>query len=214
MDDKLKNELRKPLDELLSETEIVEDKGKSSLPTYAPSDSLDCQSLSKSSKLQSKKLIDALLNFYLSAEVIEKNEYIKYKALVDVMTMSNLSKQLQITEHAIDTLIKNIDMGEISPRLFEVLGQLQNTMLNILKHQTLHLIASEENAKKLKRDIDIYNNSMVITNIHVNQPQYKISRGTGNLMKDIQAELGNLKDDDEEDLTDNNSDLESIQDYE
>ena len=80
-----------------------------------------------------------------------------------------------------------IDSGEVTPRMFEVLGGLQKTMLDIMKHQTLHMMAAEENMKKLKRDIDVYQDTPQKT-IEV-QVGKTTTRGTRNLMRDIQAEL-------------------------
>jgi hypothetical protein len=72
--------------------------------------------------------------------------------------------------------------------MFEVLGGLQKTMLDIMKHQTLHMMAAEENMKKLKRDIDIYANTGAIEIKDV-KTVGSVSRGTRNLMRDIQAEI-------------------------
>ena len=131
--------------------------------------------------------MNSLLKFYLSSELIEKNDYIKAKAKVDMMTQAGLIKQLQVSERSIDTLMRLIDSGEMTPRMFEVLGGLQKTMLDIMKHQTLHMMAAEENMKKLKRDIDVYQDAPSKT-IEV-QAGKTTTRGTRNLMREIQAEL-------------------------
>jgi cell division GTPase FtsZ len=133
--------------------------------------------------------MNSLLKFYLSQELIQKNEYITLKAKIDVMTMSNLMFQMRTAEHAIVTLLRSIDAGEASPRMFEVLGGLQKTMLDIMKHQTLHMMAAEENMKKLKRDIDIYGDSIDITPKDSKPQIATVNRGTRNLMRDIQSEI-------------------------
>jgi hypothetical protein len=96
---------------------------------------------------------------------------------------------METAERAIITMLDNIDSGEMHPRMFEVLGGLQKTLLDIVKSQTMYLMASEENMKKLSRDIDVY------------KPQYKAiaaeksnngmisSRGTKELMRSIQSDL-------------------------
>jgi hypothetical protein len=99
---------------------------------------------------------------------------------------------MRTAEHAIVTLLRSIDAGEASPRMFEVLGGLQKTLLDIMKHQTLHMMAAEENMKKLKRDIDIYNTIDVTPKTNETKSVgAQINRGTRNLMKEIQAEMGN-----------------------
>jgi hypothetical protein len=90
--------------------------------------------------------------------------------------------------------------------MFEVLGGLQKTLLDIVKSQTMYPMASEENMKKLSRDIDVY------------KPQYKAiaaeksnnngmisSRGTKELMRSIQSDLKEDEKEEELDTADNQS---------
>lgn len=183
------NPIRKSIEDLLKEdSSDLPVPSQKNLPSYMENAGNDYGEMKDTASNESKKLMNSLLKFYLSQEIIEKNEYIKLKAQIDMMTQANLIKQLQISERAIDTLMRSIDVGEFSPRLFEVLGGLQKTMLDIMRHQTLHMMAIEENMKKLKRDIDIYQDSP-------DQKMLKIGnktsvRGTRNLMMEIQEELG------------------------
>jgi hypothetical protein len=91
---------------------------------------------------------------------------------------------MEIAERAITTLMRSIDAGEVSPRMFEVLGGLQGRMLDIMKHQTLHMMAAEENMKKLKKDIDIYQNtnSTEAPKVISGPAPSNVNRGTRNLM--------------------------------
>lgn len=138
---------------------------------------------------KAKKVMDGLLKLYLSEEIIEEQEYIKARVELDKMSLGALIFQMETAERAVITMLDNIDSGEMHPRMFEVLGGLQKTLLDIVKSQTMYLMASEENMKKLSRDIDVY------------KPQYKAiaaekvpsnagvisSRGTKELMRSIQA---------------------------
>jgi len=180
------NPIRRSLDDLLNDDDTPQD---SPLPAFREHVPLDYVGAKSKSLNQAKKLMKSLLGFYLTEELINKNEYIALKAKTDIMTMSNLIFQMQIAEHAITTLARTIDSGEISPRMFEVLGGLQKTMLDIMKHQTLHMMASEENLKKLKRDIDIYSDYTEESPKNLNVGSSTTIRGTRNLMKDIQSEI-------------------------
>jgi hypothetical protein len=197
MEEEDKIPIRKSLDDLLKDDNNTESTS-SGLPAFSHNEPMDYEQVKSSSMNTSKKLMNSLLKFYLSEELIQKNEYIQLKAKIDVMTMSQLLFQMQTAEHAITTLLRSIDAGEVSPRMFEVLGGLQKTVLDIMKHQTLHMMAAEENMKKLKRDIDIYGSTTTIQIEEKNQAG-SIKRGTRNLMREIQAELGN---EDIEDATD------------
>ena len=179
--------IRRSIDDLLSDDNLPTPTS-SGLPSFSDHEPMDYVGAKTSSTNDAKRLMNSLLKFYLSNELIEKNEYVQLKAKVDVMTLSNLINQMQIAEHAITTLMRTIDSGEFTPRMFEVLGGLQKTMLDIMKHQTLHMMAAEENMKKLKRDIDIYANTGAIEIKEV-KSSGTINRGTRNLMKDIQSEI-------------------------
>jgi|LakMenEpi03Aug12_release.lakeMendotaPanAssembly.Ray.scaffolds.fasta_scaffold209723_3 hypothetical protein len=191
MEDK-NDPVRKSIDDLLAEdqqsnsTPVLSGGG---LPAFQVTDPLDYDGEKDIAQNKAKKLMNSLLKFYLSQELIQKNEYITLKAKIDVMTMSNLMFQMRTAEHAIVTLLRSIDAGEASPRMFEVLGGLQKTMLDIMKHQTLHMMAAEENMKKLKRDIDIYGDSIDITPKDSKPQIATVNRGTRNLMRDIQSEI-------------------------
>ena len=184
------NPIRRSLDDLLSDDNLPANTN-AGLPAYRDEHvPMDYTQVKDKSLTQAKKLMNSLLSFYLSEELINKNEYVRLKAKADVMTMANLVNQMQIAEHAITTLMRTIDTGELSPRMFEVLGGLQKTMLDIMKHQTLHMMAAEENMKRIKRDIDIYSNEGDSPK-QISSSSGNVNRGTRNLMREIQAELGN-----------------------
>jgi hypothetical protein len=206
-DEPLENPIKKSIDDLLKEDINIESNSSSNLPAFDTISSINYDEMKSSSVNKSKKLMSSLLKFYLSQELIDNNEYIQAKAKLEVMTLSNLINQMNIAERAITTLMRSIDSGEVGPRMFEVLGGLQKTMLDIMRHQTLHLMAAEENMKKLKRDIDIYSNTIEIkTNQKIEAST--VSRGTRDLMRDIQAELGNQEIEDPTDFdSENQSEL-------
>jgi hypothetical protein len=202
MENQDKKEIRDSIKDLLeSSTDIlpVEESGNSDLPARIEHVPMDYTEVKSSTSKKGKKLMDSLLKLYLSTEVIEKNEYIKLKASIDTMTLSSLMFQMQTAEHALTTLLRTIDSGELHPRMFEVLGGLQKTMLDIMKHQTLHLHAMEEGAKKLKHDIDIYNTDEIIQS-EDGKPvsgDSNINRGTRSLMRDLQADISDVDSEEE-----------------
>lgn len=187
-DNQNENPVRRSIDDLLKEDNLPT-QNQGGLPAFNEHVPMNYVEAKDTSMNSAKKLMNSLLKFYLSEDLIQKNEYIQLKAKVDVMTMAQLIFQMQTAEHAITILMRSIDAGEVSPRMFEVLGGLQKTMLDIMKHQTLHMMASEENMKKLKRDIDIYADPQ--PKVIEAKSAGTINRGTRNLMKEIQAELGN-----------------------
>lgn len=187
MKDETKGQIRESLDELLNfelpdvvpgleETEELEPVKKiSSLPSL------------QSSKTKAKKVMNSLLLFYLSEEIIQEQEYITAKKELDEFALSSLIRQMENSEVAIGILMRKIDEeGDASPRMFEVLSDLQRTMLDIIKSQTMYMIAVEENAKKISRDVDIYKKG---SGKKVKAGSGIKSRGTKDLMMALQRTI-------------------------
>lgn len=187
--EKVKNAFRESFDELLSlpdeitSEETIDDivqKPETQYPTRY-------QNIKAASEKKAKRTMDSLLRFYLSENIIEEHDYIKMKAEIDKAALSTLMYQMQTTEKAITTLLDNIDNGDMTPRMFEVLGNLQKTLLDIVKSQTMYLMASEESLKKISRDIEIYNPGSTSVAPTSSGGSGIKSRGTKDLMKALRG---------------------------
>ena len=138
------------------------------------------------------------MKFYLDADIIEQDEYIQAKKKMDEMTMSSLVYQLQAGERALTTLLNAIEDGEVAPRMFEVLATLQKSMLDIIKSQTMYLMATEESAKRIARDIEIYRKRDNIREIEVSggdPGSGNVQRGTKDLMRMIREGIDSAETD-------------------
>lgn len=158
-------------------------------PEFNSHEAIDLPSVSIKAESTAKKLMNSLLKIYLSSDIINNNEYVKAKSSLDKMTLKILIGQIQKTEHALDTMISNIDLGEMHPRMFEVYGGLQKTLLELLKHQTLHLHAMEESTKKIKSDIDLYSDMKPVESKKSSSNNGKTNRGTRSIMMDLQSDI-------------------------
>ena len=184
-------DIRKELDELIGSgsgeiSEVIETDVQ--LPARRPQNQLTFAELKESSTRKAKKTITALMKFYLDEDIIERDEYIQAKKKMDEMTMSSLVYQLQAGERALTTLLDAIEDGEVAPRMFEVLATLQKSMLDIIKSQTMYLMATEESAKRIARDIEIYRKRDNIREIEVSGGDAgsgNVQRGTKDLMRMI-----------------------------
>jgi len=149
-------------------------------------------------KGKAKKVMSSLLKFYLSEEIIAEHEYIQAKSNLDEYALGMLIRQMENSEIAISQLMDIINEGDVSPRMFEVLSDLQRTLLDIIKSQTMYMVAIEENAKKTSRDIDVYHGN---SDSSTNKKQSGVkSRGTKDLMRALQETIN------EEDIQDVDSD--------
>jgi len=201
------DEIRRELDDLIGDDESLDietDPTDSAIvrqPTSLPS--VNYADIKSRSTDKAKKTITSLMKFYLDSDIIEKDEYIQAKKKMDEMTMSSLIYQLQAGERALTTLLETIEAGELAPRMFEVLATLQKSMLDIIKSQTMYLMAAEESAKRIARDIEIYKKRDDIREIEESggdSGSRNIQRGTKDLMAAIQAGIKNGNN--EDDITD------------
>ncbi len=112
----------------------------------------DFHKLKKSASSDARKTLKSLMDFYLGAKIIKKNEYVKYKKKVDEMGLSNLMFAIEASQYAIIKLLEDIDMGNTHPRNFEAMATLNGQMMNMIKHQQALFVTMEEGYKKIKHD--------------------------------------------------------------
>lgn len=188
MEDSSKNKIKDSLSDLLNDLpDEVPGLGEHSQLSRVQSNIVPQSSQLEKAKSKAKTVMTSLLKFYLSEEIIEEHEYIKAKSAIDEYALSMLIRQMQNSEIAISTLMDAINEGDVSPRMFEVLSDLQRTLLDIIKSQTMYMVAIEENAKKISRDIDVYSNGS--SNKSKTKKQGVRSRGTKELMKALQETI-------------------------
>lgn len=141
---------------------------------------------------KASKTIDKMLKFYLKEDIIDRNEYVKAKAEIDKMSLSMLLTQMENSEKAITSLMDQIGEGDVAPRLYEVLSELQRTQLDIIKTQTMYIVAVEENVKKVAREIEIYEMQKELEEGHEGENTEGKSlraRGARELMQAVQSSM-------------------------
>ena len=188
------DDIRLELDALIGDSPMDVENDPRDLPIQAKPTALapktNYAELKSSATKKAQKTITSLMKFYLDADIIEKDDYIAAKKRMDEMTMASLIYQLQAGEKALTTLLETIDSGELAPRMFEVLATLQKSMLDIIKSQTMYLMAAEEGTKRIARDLEIYqkrSNDGAIEDAGGETNNKNIQRGTKDIMTMIQA---------------------------
>jgi hypothetical protein len=181
-----KDKIRSSLEDLIGHDlpdEVPGLNDKHNLTRVKPPENTNSQALVKA-KNQATNVLDNLLKFYLSEEIIEEQEYIRAKSELDKCALGMLIRQMENSEKAITLLMDTINEGDVAPRMFEVLSDLQRTLLDIIKSQTMYMVAVEENVKKISRDLDVYHGK---SNKKIDN---KVSsRGTKELMKALQDSI-------------------------
>lgn len=115
--------------------------------------SYECDVLTKC-KEKANKVMTTLLKLYLSDGFISKSEYVQAKVNMDSMTLGKIMNQMEVSERAINVLMENIEMGDVNPKLFDALGNLQRTFIDLVKTQTNFIMNTENDYEKLAMDKD------------------------------------------------------------
>ena len=101
---------------------------------------------------ESLKMIKNISRFYLNDDVIKNVPYVSEKIKIDTIMASSLLFQMRTAEHAITKLLGEIDSGRVEARNFEVLGQLQRSKMEIIKHLGQYMQMVEATYKNFYED--------------------------------------------------------------
>lgn len=106
-------------------------------------------------KSKAEKVMNTLLKLYMSDGFISKSEYVQAKVNLDAMTLGKIMNQMEVSEAAIQVLMDNIQMGDVNPKLFDALGNLQRTFIDLVKTQTAYIENAELDYKKIAQEKEI-----------------------------------------------------------
>lgn len=154
--DENKDIIRDSIADLLSDNDInlVDDIDAQTLTfnkTPSTLSNTDRVTLEQSRK-KAKGVMESLLRVYLSDNFISKSEYAQAKVNLDTMTLGNIMNQMEISQRAINVLMDNIELGDVNPKLFEVLGKLQGTFIDLVRTQTNYIMNASDEYEKLALD--------------------------------------------------------------
>jgi hypothetical protein len=97
-----------------------------------------------------KEYLDQMVDFYYGDELSESTEHLKKKKKIDNMHLSSILLQMKTTQHAIMKIMEEIELGNVQPRMLEVLGQLQSQLVGYSKEYQNFLKGMEESYKILR----------------------------------------------------------------
>lgn len=162
MEEKVNNPYKDTISDLLAENDInINDDIDANTLTFKrspiPVKNGESTSIMKA-KEKAEKVMTTLLKLYLSDGFISKSEYVQAKVNLDSMTLGKIMNQMEVSERAISLLMENIEMGDINPKLFDAVGNLQRTFIELVKTQTNYVINAEEEYRKIALEKDSMNN--------------------------------------------------------
>jgi hypothetical protein len=196
----VEEKIKETLDSIILDENLdAVETGTSDLPRLKTSVQMDYVDEKISSASEAKSMLDSLVKFYFDENLISSNSYLEYRKKIDSMNVSSMMFQLKTAQHAITKILEEIDMGNMTPRLFEVLAQLQGQIIQMSKDHQQYLDKMEKSYKIMKDDIDSknYNGGIMIGDPGETHTESGPSdenairvRGTRGLMEGLRGILG------------------------
>lgn len=141
------------LDESLDSIDTIV-KDTTELPRIKTTELMNFGDEKSTALSDAKALMDSIANFYIDAKLMDQADHVDLKKKIDAMNLSSMMFQLKSAQHAITKLLEEIDLGNMHPRLFEVLAQLQSQIMQMPKDYQAYLEKMEQNYKKTRIEID------------------------------------------------------------
>lgn len=151
----VQEKIKESLDAIINDDSLnIESITAEDLPQLKSTEIMDFSDAKQTTGTEAKALLDRMVDFYLDADLIGEDDHISYKKKIDAMNLSSMMLQLKTAQHAIIKLLEEIDMGNIHPRLFEVLAQLQSQIMQMPKDYQNYMEKMEDSYKRLKTDME------------------------------------------------------------
>lgn len=120
---------------------------------------IDVNDLDIKIKKQARGIIDSMYDFYYTAGVLDKPDYIDKKKNIDSMGVSNMLFVIKSTKHMIKRVLEEVNLGNMNPKLLENYCALNAQMIELIKTQANQMLFLEESVKKSKIETNEYNQS-------------------------------------------------------
>lgn len=148
---------------------------------------MDYKKLQSEIDKESTAIIIDAAHFYLSGELVNEHSFIQQKMRLDKITICDILFQLKTAEHAIIKLLEEIDGGSINPRMFEVLGGLQRSKMEINARLTTYIHDMEKSYKSIKTIIKEKEaeNSVNLGSDDYSVEDMHVTRGTKSFLKNL-----------------------------
>lgn len=209
--------LKDKLDSIVLADEMLSGLSTPDIPPIKNHRELNVDGVKTEVEIEARAILDSLSRFYNDMETISEDSYIKHKQKIDAMSISTMAFQIRTAQHAISKLIEEIDSGRVEPRLFEVLAQLQNQIMQMPKNFSAYMSQMEKNYKQLKTeseeikkggDLQFDENGNIIQSKE-NEDLLK-ARGTRSLMENLQNVMKTTKVVKDAEIVENNAPDDSL----
>ena len=143
----------------------------------------------KQALTESANIINSSAQFYMPSEMIDSTPYIQQKMMADTAILSDIMQQSKISDYSIVKMIGIIDEGNLHPRAFEVLSNLQKIKIDIIKLMQQAIISFENGYKSLKEDWKVKQNEEALNIEAEVEDTGLITRGTRGVLQQLRSAL-------------------------
>lgn len=144
--------LKDKLDGIILADEMLSGLSMPDIPPIKPQRFINVDNVKSEVEAEARSILESLSSFYNDMESLPDDNYIRHKQKIDALSISTMAFQIRTAQHAISKLIEEIDSGRLEPRLFEVLAQLQNQIMQMPKNFSTYMTQMEKNYKQLKQE--------------------------------------------------------------
>jgi hypothetical protein len=189
--------LKDKLDGIILADEMLSGLSAPDIPPMKPQRFINVDSVKTEVEVEARAILDSLSRFYNDMENLPADSYIKHKQKIDALSISTMAFQIRTAQHAISKLVEEIDSGRMEPRLFEVLAQLQNQIMQMPKNFSNYMSQMEKNYKQLRSESEEMNKENIEFDSEGNLMQSKDNmdalkvRGNKSLMENLQNIMKN-----------------------
>lgn len=142
--------LKDRLDSIVLADEMLSGLTAPDIPPINPPRLIKVDQVKSEVEAEARAIMESLSKFYNDMESLPEDSYIRHKQKIDALSISTMAFQIRTAQHAISKLVEEIDSGRMEPRLFEVLAQLQNQIMQMPKNFSNYMTQMEKNYKGLK----------------------------------------------------------------
>lgn len=187
-------DLKNKLDSIVLADEMLAGLSTPDIPPIKPQRLINIDNVKNEVETEARAILESLSKFYNDMEDLPEDNYMKHKQKIDALSISTMAFQIRTAQHAISKLVEEIDSGRIEPRLFEVLAQLQNQIMQMPKNFSNYMTQMEKNYKQLKTESEemkkqadiMFDENGNIVQTPENIEALKV-RGTKSLMENLQT---------------------------
>ena len=197
---KKQEQIKSQLDSILLVDDMLKGLETPDIPPIKALRTMDLDKTKTEVETEARSIMEALSGFFNGGEELDEKSYLRYKQKIDALSISTMALQIRTAQHVIAKLMDEIDSGMTDPKMFAVLAQLQNQIMQMPKNFSDYMSQMEKNYKSLKEEEEKINSA---GNVKLDSSGNIIEdaetegtlkvRGTKNLMENLQSMMKDKK---------------------